>query len=428
MKIYFYCKQNNSLRELLESNSKEIKVRAQEISKNEFLDIDIEISENTRVTYDLYIIVNKQCSKNPMFLGDFRRTIIELIRNKSDSSIEYAVKIVCESKQNETTKNNDSNETPRRSTAMSNEKNEYDYKELSKRYQPIDPLFTFDEITLSESVKNKILESIEIIHCKDKLFIEWGLINIQKHPSSLLNFYGASGTGKTMTAHGIASKLGKKIIIASYADIESKYVGEAPKMAKAIFLAAETTDSVLFIDEADSLLSKRLTNIDNNHAQSINSMRSQLLTCLEDYKGICIFATNMNQNYDKAILTRLINIEFKLPDGIEREKILNSYIHKKGVNIPLAEDVDMKYVANKYEGFSGRELRNIIIKACTKAVLEESEKVYQKHFISAAEEIEEERKKAGLSFNSTQNEELKDICKEALQRKSKKLNESNVTN
>ena len=64
-----------------------------------------------------------------------------------------------------------------------------------------------------------------------------------------------------MTAEAVAKYLDTGISRAAYADIESKYHGEGPRMVKAIFKAAERENAVLFLDEADSLLSKRLTNV-----------------------------------------------------------------------------------------------------------------------------------------------------------------------
>ena len=126
-------------------------------------------------------------------------------------------------------------------------------------------------------------------------------------------------------------------------------------MVKAIFKAAQNNDAVLFFDEADSLLSKRLTNVSQGSEQAINSMRSQILICLEEFQGIVIFATNLVINYDKAFLTRLISIEFKIPEKEYREKIWNVHlmpqndgkVHK--LNIPLADDVNITELADKYD-------------------------------------------------------------------------------
>ena len=170
---------------------------------------------------------------------------------------------------------------------------EFDYEEKAKQYVPVDPLYSFERVILPEDVLEKINGALGILECENKVFKEWGLYEIQPHPSSSLSFYGAPGTGKTMAAEAIAHKLGKKILKVSYADVESKYHGEGPKMVKAIFLAAAKADAVLFFDEADSLLSKRLTSVTHGSEQAINSMRSQLLISLEEFRGIVIFATNL---------------------------------------------------------------------------------------------------------------------------------------
>ncbi len=162
-----------------------------------------------------------------------------------------------------------------------------------------------------------------------------------------MSFYEPPGTGKTMAAEAVVSMLGKKIIRAAYADIESKYHGEGSKMVKAIFKAAERDDAVLFLDESDSLLSKRLTNVTEGSAQAINSMRSQLLISLERFKGIVIFATNLVVNYDKVFLSRLISIEFPMPDSEARKIIWQRHIKGEGIKIPLSDDVDTDTLAIK---------------------------------------------------------------------------------
>lgn len=157
-----------------------------------------------------------------------------------------------------------------------------------------------------------------------------------------------------MAAEAVAQKMGKKILSATDEDIESKYHGEGPKMVKAIFRAAEKQDAVLFLDESDSLLSKRLTNVSDGSAQAINSMRSQLLISLEKFKGVVIFATNLVVNYDRAFLSRLINIEFSMPDVNARMEIWNEHIRGAGIQIPLAPDVKVMELAENYE-FCGRD-------------------------------------------------------------------------
>lgn len=185
---------------------------------------------------------------------------------------------------------------------------EFDYKKLSLNYHAEPPHYSFEQVILPDETRNKILDAVATIQVEEKVFDEWGLRTIIPYAASAMSFYGPPGTGKTMAAEAVAQMLGKKIIRAAYADIESKYHGEGPKMVKAIFLAAEREDAVLFLDEADSLLSKRLTDVHSESEQAINSMGSQLLICLEQFRGIVIFATNLLVNYDSAFLSQLISI------------------------------------------------------------------------------------------------------------------------
>ncbi len=272
------------------------------------------------------------------------------------------------------------------------EASELDYEKRSKMYVPSEPAYTFDRVILPEMVLEKIEEALNIVQYEEKVFREWGLYAIQPHPSSALSFYGESGTGKTMAAEAIAEKLHKKILKVSYADIESKFHGEGPKMVKAIFLAAQNEDAVLFIDEADSLLSKRLTNVTQGSEQAINSMRSQLLICLEEFHGIVIFATNLVVNYDQAFLTRLISVEFTRPDLECRRKIWEVHIRPTNGNalrIPLAEDVNTGELAEKYD-FCGREIRKAVISACVNAAMREADQVCQADFLNACEKVKSE--------------------------------------
>lgn len=330
------------------------------------------------------------------------------------------------------------------------EEQEFDYEKRSEMFTPVEPAYSFDRVILPSEVSEKIEESLSILEYENKVFNEWGLSVIQPHPSSALSFYGPSGTGKTMAAEAIAQKLGKNILKVSYADIESKFHGEGPKMVKSIFLAAEKGNAVLFIDEADSLLSKRLTNVTQGSEQAINSMRSQLLICLEEFKGIVIFATNLVVNYDQAFLTRLISVKFVEPDAECREKIWKVHIYPseeentKKLNIPLLEDVNTKELAEKYQ-FCGREIRTAVISACVRTAMDKRDYVEQDDFIKASEKIVKEKENlenakdnTTSSFNSLKVEKiikpssaaqeiLKESMKEQLKNQMKQENECAIT-
>ncbi len=318
------------------------------------------------------------------------------------------------------------------SNTASGKSDEFDYEAKSKQYEPVEPLYSFDRVILPKDIIDKIQEAVGILECENKVFKEWGLYEIQPHPSTALSFFGPSGTGKTMAAEAVAQKLGKKILKVSYADVESKYHGEGPKMVKAIFLAATNADAVLFFDEADSLLSKRLTSVTQGSEQAINSMRSQLLICLEEFRGIVIFATNLVVNYDQAFLTRLISVEFTMPDVDTRRNIWDVHIRASDdgaqhqLKIPLAEDVNTQELAEKYE-FVGREIRNAVVSACVSVALDNRDIVTQKDFVAACEKIVAEQKSLAEAKDHTQS--LKDgnaLLKEAIMNKIKKNEEDKI--
>lgn len=298
---------------------------------------------------------------------------------------------------------------------------EFDYDKLSENYHAENPRYSFEQVILPEALKTQINEAVGTILVEHKVFDEWGLRSIIPNASSALSFYGPPGTGKSMAAEAIAQKIGKKILRATYADIESKFHGEGPKMVKAIFRAAERDDAVLFLDESDSLLSKRLTNVTDGSAQAINSMRSQLLICLEQFKGIVIFATNLVVNYDKAFLSRLINIEFTKPDKDARYAIWYQHIKGKGLRIPLSNDVNITELAENYE-FCGREIKNSVKDACVIAAIAGNDFVSQADFIKAAEKTKTEYEKVMNAEDHTVSktplsDETKDILKKAMQKK-----------
>ncbi|MDO4328933.1 MAG: ATP-binding protein [Lachnospiraceae bacterium] len=259
-----------------------------------------------------------------------------------------------------------------------------DFSDMEKRarmYEAVEPKYSFDMVRLPQETIEQINRALGRIEFEKKVFDEWGLYAIMPSPVSALGFFGPPGTGKTLAAEAIASKMEKKIVRVSYADIENKYVGEGPKNVKAVFYAAEKQNAVLFIDEADSLLSKRLTNVSDGTGQAFNSMRSQLLMSLENFHGIAIFATNLVVNYDKAFLSRLISVEFKNPDAALRHNIWETHLLPKVMNghqlsIPLSEDVNIDELAVNYD-LCGRDIRNAVVDACVEACLKNKNVVDQ---------------------------------------------------
>ena len=240
---------------------------------------------------------------------------------------------------------------------------------------PIVPKYTFNQMILNEKVKENLLDCVYLIKNMQIIYDEWGFKEIDPIRKSIINFFGPPGTGKTMSAHAIANEINKKILTVNYADVESKFVGEAPKNLISVFEIAKSQDAVLFFDEADSFLGKRITNVGSSSDHSVNSLRSQMLILLESYDITIIFATNLNENYDKAFNSRILtNIKFELPDISLRKQTITKLIPanapiQKGL---LGDDKLISKLANLSDGFSYRDLKNTILASLIKCIKQNS--------------------------------------------------------
>jgi AAA+ superfamily predicted ATPase len=257
---------------------------------------------------------------------------------------------------------------------------------------PTNPIHDFSQIILSQEIKDEIFDALNVINFQSLIYHDWGFEEVDPIPKSVLNFYGPPGTGKTMCAHAIAKKMGKKLLALNYAEIESKYVGEAPKNLMKAFETAKQNDCILFFDEADSFLGKRIQNVTHGSEQALNSLRSQMLILLEEFNGIVLFATNLVTNFDKAFESRILkHIKFELPNQEARCEIINKMLPQK---LPLQHkftDDEFTELSKVCEGFSGREIKGAILETLlNKASTEQENAVFtfddfNKSFLKKAE-------------------------------------------
>ena len=231
--------------------------------------------------------------------------------------------------------------------------------------------FTLDpDLILPASSRMQIDEAITKITHHKKIYEEWGFKAVDPVGKGIiLNFYGKPGTGKTMAAEALAGTLNRPFIAIGIAELESKFMGETAKNIQAAFAAALSENAVIFFDEADTLLGKRLSAVTQGVDNEVNAMRSTLLIELERFDGIAIFATNFAENYDKAFESRINHhIHLELPDYRGRHLLWNRMLVS---GIPLATDRTqlLDQLANLSEGFSGRDIRTCIRLALPMALL-----------------------------------------------------------
>ncbi|MDE6561337.1 MAG: ATP-binding protein [Muribaculaceae bacterium] len=171
-------------------------------------------------------------------------------------------------------------------------------------------------------------------------------------------FYGAPGTGKTESVLQIARETGRDIMRIDIAGLRDKWVGESEKNIKGVFdryrrlcKSSEKTP-ILFFNEADAIINKRLESADSSVEKMDNAMQNIILQELENLDGIVIATTNLTGCIDKAFDRRfLFKVEFSKP-GIEAKK---SIWHSM---IPEMSDNDCLELAAGFD-FSGGQIENI---------------------------------------------------------------------
>ena len=174
-------------------------------------------------------------------------------------------------------------------------------------YAIVKPTVTLDDdVILSVATRVQLDEGIAKLRFHKMIYEDWNFGSVDKQGRSvILNFFGAPGTGKTLTAEAFAGSLGLSIIKLGIAELESKFMGETSKNIQAVFKAATEANAVLFFDEADTLLGKRLSSVTQGIDNEVNAMRSTLLIELEKFNGIAIGLTT------KAVIVLLVTIDVK---------------------------------------------------------------------------------------------------------------------
>lgn len=271
--------------------------------------------------------------------------------------------------------------------------------ERSEMFIIEDPKRRLSDLVVTEDVRVQLAGLLTKIKYRDILYGEFGLSEVDHSGGrTAINLYGPPGTGKSFAAEAIANELGKKLIRVNYAEIESKFVGETPKNIKAAFQKAKNTNAVLFFDEADSILGKRLSNITQSTDHAVNVSRSVMLLELDNYSGVTLFATNFAKNYDSAFVRRILgHIEMPLPDIEGRTELLGKLIPSK-MPVELPSDA-RECIVLETEGLSGGEMLNVVVNAASMALEREGAacKVKLFDFMTAIHNIKKAKKEVGTS-------------------------------
>ena len=220
-----------------------------------------------------------------------------------------------------------------------------------------DKKVTFEDVAGADEEKEELQEIVEFL--KDpKKYIALGA----RIPKGVL-LVGPPGTGKTLIATAVAGEAGVHFLSISGSDFVELYVGVGASRVRDLFdQAKKNSPAIVFIDEIDAVGRQRGTGLGGGHDEREQTL-NQLLVEMDGFaanEGVVVLAaTNRADVLDPALLRpgrfdRQVYVG--LPDIRGREEILRVHVRGK----PLAEDVDLKRLAQGTPGFTGADLENLI--------------------------------------------------------------------
>jgi len=224
----------------------------------------------------------------------------------------------------------------------------------------------------------------------------WGIKDKRKGIDARIIFYGAPGTGKTMTAVSLAKSLKRPILSFDCSKILSMYVGESEKNVRKIFddfksLSKKAkVDPILLLNEADQFLSSRTEGAGSSADKMHNQMQNIFLEQIEQFEGILIATTNLLDNIDKAFSRRFnYKIEFKRPGKKQRKRLWHFMLPE---NADYDEALDVAELSK--HDLTGGQIDLIIRNTAYKVAVRDESVFTLEDFL---EEIEKE---LGSSFES----------------------------
>lgn len=222
------------------------------------------------------------------------------------------------------------------------------------------PRYGWQDIVLPEDQLALLKEIVATVRGRPVVLDEWGVG--QKLASSAgvtVLFSGPPGTGKTMAAEVIADELGLDLYKIDLSTVVSKYIGETEKNLEKIFGEAQSSNAILFFDEADAIFGKR-SEVKDAHDRYANIEISYLLQRMEMYDGVTILATNLRANLDEAFTRRLqFAVDFPFPDEKYRLRIWQTLFPP---DVPREPELDFPLLARRFK-LAGGNIRNIIVSA-----------------------------------------------------------------
>ncbi|TSD02753.1 MAG: cell division protease FtsH [Parcubacteria group bacterium Athens0714_16] len=243
---------------------------------------------------------------------------------------------------------------------------------------------TFEDVAGAREAKEELREIVDFLK-NPKKFLDIGA----QIPKGVL-LMGAPGTGKTLLARAVAGEAQVPFFSISGSEFVEMFVGVGASRVRDLFkMAKQSAPSIIFVDEIDAVGRVRGTGVgggNDEREQTLNQILVEMDGFEQNEKVIIMAASNRPDVLDPALLRpgrfdRRVVID--LPDRDDREAILGIHIRKK----QLAEDVNMRIIAERTPGFSGADIYSLVNEAAILAAREDRKKIAQFDFVRSIEKV-----------------------------------------
>lgn len=219
-------------------------------------------------------------------------------------------------------------------------------KDIDDLLLQVDTYGDMTSLVLSQELKEK-LDRVIKEYLKKETLSKYGLANRRK-----LLLYGASGTGKTMTASALAKEFNLPFFVVRTEKVVTKFMGETGQKLGRIFDFINEVPAVYLFDEFDAIGSQRGMDNEVGEQRRILNTFLQLLE-RDDSESFIIAATNSIESIDKAMFRRFDDvIEYKLPDTEQRLALLREYLY-------TAKNLDFSSAESLFDGMSHAEIKMV---------------------------------------------------------------------
>ena len=256
-------------------------------------------------------------------------------------------------------------------------------KSKAKVYMEKETGVTFRDVAGQDEAKESLVEIIDFLHNPQK----YAAIGAKLPKGALL--VGSPGTGKTLLAKAVAGEARVPFFSISGSDFVEMFVGVGASRVRDLFQeASKVAPAIIFIDEIDAIGRSRDSRLGGNdeREQTLNQLLAEI-DGFDSSKGVVILAaTNRPEILDKALL-RAGRFDRRII--VDRPNLEGRYqtllVHTR--NIRLAEDVDLKKIAQATAGAVGSDLANLVNEAALRAVRMGRQTVNQEDLLTSFEVV-----------------------------------------